>query len=51
MENSTTFRIETGYYLQRLTPEAKKLLGSTKSEITKDEMWKKCASFKNSIVI
>ena len=28
-------KIKTGYYLELLTPEAMKLLGSTKSKITK----------------
>ena len=32
-----TFKIKPGYYLERLTPEAMKLLGSTKSKITKDK--------------
>ena len=32
-----TFKIKTGYYLELLTPETTKLLGSTKSKITKDE--------------
>ena len=32
-----TFKIKTGYYLELLTPETMKLLGSTKSKITKDE--------------
>ena len=32
-----TFEIKTGYYLELLTPETKKLLGSTKSKITKNE--------------
>ena len=36
-ENSITFKIKTGYYLELLTPETMKLLGSTKSKITKDE--------------
>ena len=31
-----TFKIETGYYLEPLTPEAMKLLKSTKSKITRD---------------
>ena len=31
------FKIKTEYYLQLLTPQAMKLLGSTKSKITKDE--------------
>ena len=32
-----TFEIKAGYYLELLTPETKKLLGSTKSKITKNE--------------
>ena len=31
------FKIKTGYYLEILTPETIKLLGSTKRKITKDE--------------
>ena len=31
------FKIETGYYLELLTPKIMKLLGSTKSKITKNE--------------
>ena len=34
IENRITYKIKTGYYLETLTP---KLLGSTKSKITKDE--------------
>ena len=37
IENRITFKIKTGYYFELLTPETKKLLGSTKSKITKDE--------------
>ena len=37
VENRITFKIKTGYYLELLTPEPIKLLGSTKSKITKDE--------------
>ena len=37
IENRVTFRIKTGYYLEVLTPETMKLLGSTKSKITKDK--------------
>ena len=29
------FKIKTGYYLELLTPETMKLLGSTKSKISK----------------
>ena len=31
------FKIKTGYYLELLSPETIKLLGSTKSKIAKDE--------------
>ena len=37
IENRMTFKVKTGYYLELLTPETMKLLGSNKSEITKDE--------------
>ena len=37
MENRITFKIKTGYYLEQLTPETMKLLGNTKTKITKDE--------------
>ena len=37
IENRITFKIKTGYYLELLTSETMKSLGSTKSEITKDE--------------
>ena len=37
IENRITFKIKTGYYLKLLTPETMKLLGSTQSEMTKDE--------------
>ena len=30
IENKITFKIKTGYYLELLTPEVMKLLGSTK---------------------
>ena len=36
-KNRVTFRINTAYYLELLTPETVKLLGSVKSKITKDE--------------
>ena len=35
IENRITIKIKTGYYLELLTPETMKLLGSTKSKITK----------------
>ena len=37
IENRVTLKIKTGYYLELLTPETMKLLGSTKSKITKDK--------------
>ena len=37
IENRITFKIKTGYYLELLTPETMKLLGCTKSKITKDK--------------
>ena len=36
-EKRLMFKIKTGYYLERLTPETMKLFGSTKSKITKKE--------------
>ena len=36
-ENRITFKIKTGYYLELLTPETMKLLGSTENKITKDK--------------
>ena len=37
IENRITFEINTGCYFELLTPETVKLLGSTKSKITKDK--------------
>ena len=37
IENRITFRIKSGYYLELLTSETMKLLGSTESKITKDK--------------
>ena len=37
IENRITFKIKTGYYLELLTLETMKLLGSSKSKITKDK--------------
>ena len=34
IENRTSFKIKTGYYLELLTPSTIKLLGRTKSRIT-----------------
>ena len=46
IENRITFKIKIGYYLELSTPETMKLLGSTKSKITKKKWWK-WTSFKN----
>ena len=35
-ENRIAFKIKTGYYLEFLTPEIMKLLGSTNNKITKN---------------
>ena len=37
IENRVTFKIKNGYYLELLTPETMKLLGSTESKITKNK--------------
>ena len=37
IENRITFKIKTGYYLEFLTPETVKLLGTTENKITKDK--------------
>ena len=37
IENRITFRIKSGYFLELLTPETMKLLGSTESKITEDK--------------
>ena len=37
IENRTTFKVKSGYYLELFTPETMKLLGSTKSKITNEK--------------
>ena len=37
IENRILFKIKSGYYLQLLTPETMKLLGSTERKISKDK--------------
>ena len=37
IENRITFKIKNGYSLELLTPEIMKLIGSTKSKITRDK--------------
>ena len=43
IENGIMFKMKTGYYLELLTPESMKLLGSTKSKITKNKNCKNVA--------
>ena len=38
-ENRITFKVKAGYLLELLTLETMKLLGSSKSNITKNENW------------
>ena len=44
-------KIKTGHYLELLTPETKKLLGSTKSYIAKDENGENIPNFEMTEVI
>ena len=37
IENRINFKIKSGYYLQLLTPETMKLLGSTNSKTSEDK--------------
>ena len=37
IENRVTFKTKTGYYIELLTPETVKLIGSTRSKINKDK--------------
>ena len=47
IENITTFKIKTGYYLDYLSSEMMKLLGSMKSKRTKEKNRGKCTLFRN----
>ena len=47
IEKRITFEIKTGYYLELLTPETMKLLGSTKSKVTKLKIVKICLIYKS----
>ena len=51
IENRITFKIKTGYYLELLTPKTMKLLGSTKSKITKNENGKNVPKLEISVVL
>ena len=37
IDNRSKLKIKSGYYLELLTPETMKILGGTKTKITKDE--------------
>ena len=51
IENRITFKFKTGYHLELLTPETMKLLGSTKSRITKDEYGENVPALENTKVV
>ena len=50
IENRITFKIKNGYYLELLTPETMKLLGSTESKITKDKYCLKIKMVKTFLI-
>ena len=50
-ENRITFEIKTGYYLEIWTPEATKLVGSTKNKITKNENGKNVSNLEITEVV
>ena len=51
IENSLTFRINTGCYLKLLIPETIKLLGNTKRKVAKDENGKNVPHLKITEVV
>ena len=51
LENRFTFKIKTRSYLELLTPETIKLLGCTKSKITKDENDENVSNLENNEVL
>ena len=51
IENRITFKLKRGYYLEFLTPQTMKLLGSTKSKITKDKNGENVPHFEINEVI
>ena len=50
-KNRFTFKIKTGYYLELLTPEIMKWLGSTENKITKDKNGENVPHLENTEVI
>ena len=51
IENRITFKTDTGYYLELLTPQTMKLLGSNQSKRTKDENGENLPHFKIAEVL
>ena len=51
IENRITFEIKTGYYLQLLTSETMKLLGSSKGKVTKIENGENVSDLENTEVV
>ena len=51
IENRITFKIKIGYYLNFLTPETMKFLGSTKNKITKDKNGDDVQDFESAGVV
>ena len=51
IENRTTFKIKTVYYLELLMPETVKLVGSTKSKITNDKNGENVSHLKSTEVL
>ena len=50
-ENRITFKIKTEYYLELLTSDTMKLLGSTENKITKDKNGEKVPHFRITEVV
>ena len=51
IENTITFKIKTGLYLDFLSPEIMKLLESTKSKIIKDENSESISHLENTEIV
>ena len=51
IENRITFKIKTRYYLELLTPEAMKLIGSTENKINKDKNGKNVSHLETTEVV
>ena len=49
--NKITFKIQTGYFLEILTPETMKLLGNTKNKITRDQNGKNVSHFTEVVLV